>query len=173
MAELTREASREKQTATLARLSLMGAPVVLLRLWTAVCSRPELRRALRTQLDYTEFFSGDAELSSAMIHAGLHVASFDSRLQIGAHAAGCMDFLSDHGFLNAVVACGQLAGGAAGAWLAPPCGTWVWINRGTSRRSRACPLGARRKSFGLWQERAFAQCWVLAGPPCSTHACRG
>eukprot|EP00969_Alexandrium_andersonii_P064791 2853342-Alexandrium_andersonii.AAC.1 len=51
-----------------------------------------------------------------------------------------MDVLSDKGFATAMSWCVDLEKGA-GVMLGTVCSSWVFLSRGTSRRSRIQPLG--------------------------------
>ena len=50
------------------------------------------------------------------------------------------NFISPRGFMIALMLCLQIVEGG-GFLAAPVCSTWIWLNRGTSRRSRGLPLG--------------------------------
>ncbi|CAK8998358.1 unnamed protein product [Durusdinium trenchii] len=52
----------------------------------------------------------------------------------------CMDFMTPEGFVNAVFQVLRLSPGSS-LTLAPVCSTWVWVSRGSTKRSRALPLG--------------------------------
>lgn len=86
-------------------------------------------------LDFVEFFAGQQAVSNAMKDAALVAAVFELKLDpIG------QNMLTDLGFANAMNLCLSLKPGA-GCLMAPVCSTWTFMNRGTSKRSLACPYG--------------------------------
>ena len=47
----------------------------------------------------------------------------------------------------------------------PPCGSWVWVNRATSRRSKKFPLGDSKKNISMKTTRASsANGWICPTP---------
>jgi len=53
---------------------------------------------------------------------------------------GRYDIMSDEGFCNTIHMCLRVKPGSVNVF-APVCSSWVWVNRGTSGRSEARPLG--------------------------------
>ena len=79
------------------------------------------------ELDFGELFAGKGRVGLAMGEAGYRGRALDRE-----HLPA-MDFLRPSGMLLALrVACTIQPGGLM--WLAPPCDSWVWINRHTAGR---------------------------------------
>ena len=87
---------------------------------------------------YTGSLAGLAKVTNAFRNSGVKVAPYE----IKSDPVG-MDILGDMGFCNAILLALQSAPGSF-CMLAPVCSTWVFLNRGTSRRCRARPLGDTR-----------------------------
>lgn len=152
-AMLSHRAAVYKVSCALARLQQLGAPVALRRVVVSLCTHRQMREALRAEIDFVEFYAGAGVVTSKMQEAGLRAVPYDV-LQ----GPQC-DITRAEGFAHALTLCMQLRLGG-GALLAPPCSSWVWVNRGTSGRSKLLPLGA-----GLMHRRAIAPASV---PPLCT-----
>ncbi len=117
------------------RIRAWGAPLLFLKILRCVLSGIAAGSFSVTPLDFVEFFAGQQAVSNAMKDAALVAAVFELKLDpIG------QNMLSDLGFANAVNLCLNLKPGA-GCLMAPVCSTWTFMNRGTSKRSLACPYG--------------------------------
>ena len=116
--------------ASCVRLISFGVPLVLLLATSYLAERSDLVR----DLDFVELFAGEGQLSQAMTAAGLSSA----RYEIKDSAAN--NILSTAGFFRAVRLILRLRHGGL-VWSGTPCSSWTFMNRGTSRRSAARPLG--------------------------------
>ena len=88
----------------------------------------------KRDLHCVELFAGSKCVAGNMMKLGLRCATFeknDSPLQ---------DILQAGGFLFAVQLVRRICKGGL-LFMAPPCGSWVWVNRGTSCRTMWDPLG--------------------------------
>lgn len=54
----------------------------------------------------------------------------------------------------------------------PPCGSFVWVNRSTSKRSRKSPLGDNQKSYVKMANAMLGSSWVIF-PNLSISSCSG
>lgn len=131
---LRRSEVRAKLLCTLRVLHRMGAPVVLQRLVAALRGATAYAAALAEELDFVEVFAGAGAISIAMAAHGQRTVSID--LLHGPH----MDLSTPEGFVFALVVVLRLRVGGA-CLCAPPCSSFVWINRGTSKRTRIRPQG--------------------------------
>ena len=86
---------------------------------------------------FQEDFAGDHNLSRAIWLAGIPVICRDIR------DSRHLDWLSTLGFLITLQGLRHMARGGL-AWFAPPCSSWIWLSRGSTRRSALNPRGARR-----------------------------
>lgn len=85
--------------------------------------------------DYVEIFAGERAVSKGLSSLGYVGVSMDIKYN------PMHDLSSPKGFIFAVfMILGIKRSGLL--WLAPPCSTWVWLSRHSTKRSRACPLGA-------------------------------
>lgn len=145
--ELPWPAAEMKHRRTLGALHAMEAPIALVRLVAAVIGHQAFRKALQQEIEFVEFFAGDGNVTAAVRANGKVSASYDLRYGTG------MDFTTEQGFANAIVLVLQLKAGGASI-LGPPCSSFVWMNSGTSRRSKVMPLGDQsqrsvRKANGI------------------------
>ena len=85
-------------------------------------------------LDFIEIFSGDQSVSTGIRLFGYHGQSVDARH--GLHH----DILEPSGFLKLLGLIWKVREFGLTFW-APPCSWWIWISRGTSKKSEACPKG--------------------------------
>jgi hypothetical protein len=117
---------------TLHRLHRHGAPATFVRVVTYVMrvSRPQ------RELDMLEVCSGEGALNQAFRRLGFAAEGYD----IVDDRVKC-DLGGTHGFLHAVRQVLRLRRNGL-LWGGVPCSTWVWCNRGTSKRSASQPLGA-------------------------------
>ena len=72
--------------------------------------------------------------------------------------------MGDKGFLHAMVLGLSCRTGACG-WLAPVCSSWVFMNRGTSRRNRARPLGPSLAQEYVHMANRRAACNIVGISP--------
>jgi hypothetical protein len=90
------------------------------------------------QLDAVEFFSGCQSITLGLREQGLNTQPYD--LNLGPNC----DMTTPLGYAHALRLVAQVRPGGF-IWAAPPCSSWVWMNRGTSLRSKKTPLGACSK----------------------------
>ena len=86
-------------------------------------------------LAFVEIFSGERANSTGLSSLGYKGLSIDM-LYGSEH-----DIMTPIGFLFCLLAVLAMMPGAL-LWLAPPCGTWVWISRAATKRSKSHPKGA-------------------------------
>ena len=85
-------------------------------------------------LDGVEYFSGVQSIVRGFNNKGYHVVPYDIELDPG------MDMTSSLGFAHAVALALRVRPGGF-VHFAPPCSSFVWVNRYTSGRSKAQALG--------------------------------
>ena len=117
---------------TLGQLVTVQAPRVLLRLcWLLAVAIGDAEQCP----DALETFAGDREVTKAHQRCGFHACAFevdDDR--------EWYDILIPKGFFNALALSLLLRVGSQGTY-APVCSSWLWLNRGTSRRCSARVFG--------------------------------
>jgi hypothetical protein len=113
-----------------ARLASFGAAPALLLAVSFVLDRYGDHR----DLDFVELFSGAGQLAGAMQAQGMTTACFEI------NNCKADDMLETAGWLRALRLVLRLRHGAL-LWAGVPCSSFVFMNRGTSRRSTARPLG--------------------------------
>lgn len=134
--------------------------------------------------DMIEFFSGRGRLSRMAAHAGLHVAAYEITMSVDEPSRKrnpmfpkrqTCDFNGECGFAPlgethplwpchsrlAIILVLQGEFGKLLVHLAPPCSTWIGINRGTSKRTILCPAGDE----SLLQNRKSNK--IAARPSCN------
>jgi hypothetical protein len=85
-------------------------------------------------------FAGEAAVTCGLRSLGWRVLSLVIRYMRGLERARAMDLCTPSGFAVALWAMMTLRRNGV-AFFAPVCSSWVWINRATSKRSAAMPLG--------------------------------
>lgn len=129
---LTDQATRE----LISLMNLMlafNAPVSWCRFAFLLATSSRLN--LTRDCDHIEYFAGEMAVTEALREAGLTCIGYEVLRD-----PHMMDFMSPCGFLNACVLLLRVRSGG-GMLAAPVCSTWVYMNRGTSRRSQANPHG--------------------------------
>ena len=125
-----------------------------------VCLVATAGLAAPRDLDHVEYFAGCMAVTRALIGSGRSCVGYE----ILRDAEG-MDILGDIGFLNALALALRVRGGG-GILAAPVCSTWVYMNRGTSRRSVANPHGDGRvlqvREANCMVSRVMLLCYVAA-----------
>lgn len=91
-------------------------------------------RPTHRHLDIVEVFCGEAELSKAFQLEGMQVKSFDLCRSPSHNLATTVGFLL---VLQSIL---ELRVGGV-LWGALPCSSWVYVSRGTSKRSKESPMG--------------------------------
>ena len=95
--------------------------------------------------DAVEYFSGNSAVTRGISNRGFSAIGFDKAYHRG------MDLTSDYGFLFAL--CLALSATHADDFLAPlywsgiVCGSWIWVCRSTSMRTKWRPHGDTRLKF--------------------------
>lgn len=158
-------------TSLIKNLVWIGAPPIVAAVALLVVARTHLAGSDAQTLDAVEFFAGARAFSNAVAEAGRAVVAYDI-----VYDADRMDILSDVGFANAVRLVLSLHSGSQ-SLSAPVCSSWTFINRGTSCRSSAFPLGntaepsvqaanrmVYRQVILLWLFTAKGVFWVLEQP---------
>lgn len=136
-------------------LLLLGVPVLLLHLIDFAVQSADPSQ-LQRDVFLLDAFSGHGALSQTYSSNGLKSSNFDILTQ-GSEG----NILDMYGFcsiirkLLQVVPHGLMLGG-------PPCGSWVFINSGTSRRSRHRLFGDTKKAY-VKDANTITCRWVLLG----------
>ncbi|CAL1165491.1 unnamed protein product [Cladocopium goreaui] len=112
-------------------LHRLRAPKVLAILAAMVFSLPLSFKPL----DHVELFSGKMAVTVAEMQEGRKCAAYDMD-----YDDKYMNILDPQGFAVAVYQVLRIKPGGS-LTLAPVCGTWVWLSRGSTKRSAQCPLG--------------------------------
>jgi hypothetical protein len=116
---------------TLYRLRDYGVPASWVRLVMYVASVAAPVR----DLDLLELFAGQGMLHKSAKLLGLASMGMDKELNPKHH-----DLLTTTGLMHAIRAVLRLRVNSL-LFLGIPCSSWVWMNRGTSKRSKSNPLG--------------------------------
>ena len=128
-------------------------------------------------LDVAEMFAGVAKVARGIVAAGFAAEPYDIEMKPSE-----INFMSDVGFLCAMISIARVAGGGVIHW-ATVCSTWVWLCRCTTQRSDLQPLGAqhiacvheanvmvsRMAALLLWIHNS-GRFWVLEQPASSLMA---
>ena len=85
--------------------------------------------------DHVEYFAGQMAVTECLREAGLRCVAYEVLRD-----PCMMDFMSPCGFVNACALLLRVRAGG-GMLAAPVCSTWVYMNRGTSKRTAANPHG--------------------------------
>ena len=112
------------------RLIQCGAPCVLFLAVAYLQAKFPVER----DLDLVELFAGGGALAIAFTEAGLQSATFERDTNPED------DILTTLGWLKAVKLVLRLKVGGL-LWSGTPCSSWVFVNRGTSRRCADRPMG--------------------------------
>lgn len=114
-------------------LRCIRVPADFLTLVHIIMKAPNLSHGCK--YDAVEFFAGDMAFTRGHQKRGRLAVPFEIKL-----AGKLMDINSSHGFAHAVhLMCCVKPGGSC--LLAPVCSSWVFMNRGSSGRTFAQPLG--------------------------------
>ena len=97
-------------------------------------------------LDAVEFFSGVQSIAKGFRYLGMRSMGIDRR------DSDDRCLLSSQGFLLALQLLRRCKAGAL-TWWAPPCGTWVFMSRGSTKRSP----GPCKFSVKVWEGRFMGQ----------------
>lgn len=111
----------------------------LRRLWPLLLGTRELVPE-DEDMSFVEIFAGDRSVSRSLQFLGYRGKSFDQRYTDN------HNFLSPQGFLAVLTTLQQLHPGAI-FWSAPPCSTWVWVSRSSTKRSREDVLGNESSEY--------------------------
>ena len=133
MAKRLQPTRRALSKTTLHNLARFGAPASFVLIVNYVLAVAQPRR----ELDLLEICCGKGALFKSAKLLGLQAEGMDVTINPQQH-----NLLSTEGFLHAVKGVLRLRRNSL-LWGGLPCSTWVWINRGTSQRSRSNPLGNR------------------------------
>lgn len=139
-----------------------GAPLVLLHVCDMIAQTTPSRESSRT-LDVLDAFGGRGEVSTAAGEAGLNHNYFD--IESMGDAGNILEWVGFINILRMVLQLrpkGLLMGG-------PPCGSWIWVNRSTSRRSRTRIFGSSARSY-VKEANAITCRWILLA---MVAICRG
>lgn len=118
----------------LVSLRCVGVPADFLALVSVVLGSPNLQQGIC--YDAVEFFAGDMAYTKAHQERGRAAAAYEIK-----YGGDAMDMNSATGYALAVALMTSVRPGGA-ALFAPVCSSWVFMNRGTSMRTFAAPLGA-------------------------------
>lgn len=112
-------------------LRCVGAPPVLL----AAVAWALATRSITRDLDLVELFAGKGALTATFREGGRAAVAYDI------NAGAAENILTTAGWLRALTLVLRLRHGAL-LWAGVPCSSFVFINRGTSKRSASNPLGS-------------------------------
>ena len=149
-----------------------GVPKVFLRLVVLVSQIPGLTGV--KELGALEICAGKARITKALRARGCCAVPYDNMT-----ISPSMDLLTPLGFALAVRLVLSLGRGAL-LWLAPPCSSWVWVNRATSGRNQINWEGKKglkyvaeanrfvsRMALLLWIASYKGVVWVVEQPQSS------
>eukprot|EP00969_Alexandrium_andersonii_P190998 8437568-Alexandrium_andersonii.AAC.1 len=152
--------------ALIGKLKMLGAPALFLHIVYVVSLMP----GVPDSIDVLESFSGDEAVTRSFQQGGYRAIGFEVLKN------PLMKMLSAPGYVLFLKLLLQIRGGGF-KLAAPVCSSWVWINRGTSRRSWSNPLGDTRQAtiaqascmvarviLGLLICEAKSIWWVLEQP---------
>ena len=108
-------------------------------------------------LDFVEFFCGAKAVTFALERLGLRGLGYDK-----IHDRSHQNMMSGLGFCCALCWLLRVTPDDGFVWLDTLCSSWIWLSRGTTRRTRALPRGDQSSSA------------VVTGNACSTlryHHC--
>ncbi len=150
------KASRIRKRAVRARLQALahgGTPPALLKLvfFLLASGRVPLERAY----DFVEFFAGTKRLAAGFRAAGYAVNTFekdDDEVE--------QNMLTHSGFCNAVALVLQTKAGGLNHF-GIVCSSWIFLNRGTSKRSKTAPLGDTTHRYVRSANRMVSRCMLL------------
>ena len=139
---------------------------VLMQFVALIMMSSPLRWASHMQ---TEYYAGEHEVTKAAWRRGRTAVPFE--IKIGGDS---MDMLHPLGYVHATH---QALRTLENAILAPVCSSWVPVNLGTSKRTKAHPLGDTSLQYVrsantmvsrtlqlLWMFSCFGVCWLLEQP---------
>ena len=154
---------------TLRRCKASRVPLVLTHIIMMIFS---LGVDMNQELDQFEVLAGRHRCTQAAWAAGRVAIPFEVK-----HDSIMYDILGDTGFCNLVYIILRTKEASGLSPWAPVCSSWVPINLGTSKRSKAFPLGHRRLSYvreanimvsrtmlGIRLCQAFGIPWFLEQP---------
>ena len=104
--------------------------------------------------DFTELFSGERAISLGLKHFGYSGLSVDERYN--PH----YDLLKPEGFLLAVRHILEQKQGSL-LWMAPPCGSWVWMSASSTGRTAQDPCGKDVPSTRINNMLADRICYLM------------
>ena len=116
-------------------------------------------------LDLLELFCGQGMLHKSAKLLGLASAGMDRELNPKLH-----DLLTTRGLLHAIRAVLRLRVNSL-LFLGIPCSSWVWMNRGTSKRSRTNPLGDTTVPSVAATNQLTSRCTLLVMTAVARGAC--
>ena len=130
----------------------MHAPASWCRLvFLALTSKLNLAR----DIDHVEYFAGCMSVTQGVASLGRSCVGYEiNRDKV------FMNILGGLGFLNALLLLLRVRPGG-GAFSAPVCSTWVYVNRGTSKRSQARPHGDEEREQVRLANCMVARCCLL------------
>jgi len=124
-----------RRRSIIAGLRMMKAPAVVAVLVNMIFACQTLQFSRANELDHVELFAGDCSVTRGELTEGRRAMAVD--VVIG---GSTMDLTSDAGFVGALYHTCRLSPGSG--WLAAPvCSSFVYMSRGTTKRSPTRPLG--------------------------------
>lgn len=144
-------------------LIFWGVPLAMLHFVDFVVQSTDPMDSAR-DLDVVDAFAGGAAISTVFGEDGKKVGRFD--LLDGPDG----DIMSMHGFFNCVRLVLKLKPRAL-LFGGPPCSSWVFINRATSRRSASRAMGDQKMEHVRLGNSILAR-WILLGMIAIARGCR-
>jgi len=118
----------------------IGAPLVVIALVIQLASVPGIE--MTPNVDFAEFYAGMHEVTRAQRQAGRRAVAYEINI-----AGDYMNILSNVGFalaLHLMCRLNNVVVPVAANLHAPVCSSWIFLSRGTTRRSLAFPAGDPR-----------------------------
>ena len=130
----------------------IGVPAHCLRIMAAVWDRIKEVQGACTDLRCAEYFCGEGAVHKAMAAHGSRVGRTRKRKDNKAPVRGFdirhdpvyQDLNTDFGFFTALCWLLRLADYESLAWFGTVCSSWIWMARGTTRRTFRSPRGNLR-----------------------------
>ncbi len=112
----------------------------------------------RPLLSYVELFAGESAISRGLSAFGYNGHRFDARY------SESHNFLTPVGYLAAVAAIMRIHVNGV-VWFGPPCSTWVWMSRHSTKRNE----DLHRCYLGFWSSRDSATGFLLPPGAAAPH----
>lgn len=122
---------------------------IILAVLNTLSSLPGLN-CRKPDLELTEFFCGKKALTDSFNYLNMPAEGFDREL-----CKDC-DFLTTSGYCTALALLLRLRIKGV-AWFGTPCSSWIFLSRGSTKRSRENPLGDPGSAYITSQNKIVAR----------------